>query len=119
MRIRTLVLAAALLAGLVHDSDAVVPPKGAEAPLVAADRAPRTHRTAPGKLGPLSSVPVVPWKYTSQYWPEVELLALQNGALTSVNASSLMSGWPRPKSQSDTSSAGDGRGRKRRTVRTA
>jgi cysteine-rich repeat protein len=42
---RTLGLAAALCAGLVHHSDAVVRPKGAEAPLVAADRAPRTHRT--------------------------------------------------------------------------
>ncbi|HEY5925861.1 MAG TPA: hypothetical protein VIV11_29440, partial [Kofleriaceae bacterium] len=44
MRISTLGLAAALSAGLVHDSGAVVRPKGAEAPLVSADRAPRTHR---------------------------------------------------------------------------
>src|SRR5687768_154476 len=45
MRSLTLGLAAALSAGLVHDSDAVIRPKGAEAPLVSADRGPRTHRT--------------------------------------------------------------------------
>ncbi|HET9482730.1 MAG TPA: hypothetical protein VFO79_02135, partial [Xanthomonadales bacterium] len=45
MRIRTLGLAAALSAALVHDTNAFVRPKGAEAPLVSADRAPRTHRT--------------------------------------------------------------------------
>jgi cysteine-rich repeat protein len=45
MRIRTLGLAAAFAAGLVQHSDAVVRPKGAEAPLVSADRGPRTHRT--------------------------------------------------------------------------
>jgi cysteine-rich repeat protein len=42
---QTLGLAAALSAALVHDSQAVVRPKGAEAPLVSADRGPRTHRT--------------------------------------------------------------------------
>ncbi len=52
MRMRTLGLAAALAAGLVHDVDAVVRPKGAEAPLVAADRAPRTHRTIEWKALP-------------------------------------------------------------------
>jgi cysteine-rich repeat protein len=45
MRLRTLGLAAALAAGLVHDSEAVVRPKGAEAPVVAAGRGPRTQRT--------------------------------------------------------------------------
>jgi cysteine-rich repeat protein len=45
MRMRTLGLAAAFAAGLVQHSDAVVRPKGAEAPLVSADRGPRTHRT--------------------------------------------------------------------------
>ncbi len=45
MRMRTLGLAAALSAALVHDSTAVVRPKGAEDPLVSADRAPRQHRT--------------------------------------------------------------------------
>ena len=58
MRMRTLGLAAALSAGLVHDSNAVVRPNGAEAPLVSADRAPRAHRTidwtsmtSPGLVG--------------------------------------------------------------------
>ena len=45
MRMRTLGLAAALSAAAVHDSHAVVRPKGAEAPVVSAGKAPRTHRT--------------------------------------------------------------------------
>ncbi|MDQ3335154.1 MAG: hypothetical protein M4D80_08330 [Myxococcota bacterium] len=46
MRIRTsLGLAAAVSAGLVQTSSAVVRPKGAEAPIVSADQGPRTHRT--------------------------------------------------------------------------
>jgi cysteine-rich repeat protein len=46
MRLRALGVAAALSAALVpQDSDAVVRPKGAEEPLVSADRAPRVHRT--------------------------------------------------------------------------
>ena len=45
MRIRTIGLAAALSAGLFQTSGAVVQPKGADAPLVAAGQAPRTHRT--------------------------------------------------------------------------
>ena len=45
MRIYTLGLAAALSAALIQHSGAVVRPKGAEAPIVSADRAPRTHRT--------------------------------------------------------------------------
>ena len=46
MRIRTsLGLAAAVTAGLVQTSSAVVRPKGAEAPIVSADQGPRTYRT--------------------------------------------------------------------------
>jgi cysteine-rich repeat protein len=46
MRLRALGVAAALSAALVpQESDAVVRPKGAEEPLVSADRAPRVHRT--------------------------------------------------------------------------
>jgi len=44
MRLRTVALAAALSAGLFQTSGAVVRPKGAEAPIVTPDRAPRTHR---------------------------------------------------------------------------
>ena len=46
MRLRiSLGLAAAVTAGLVQTSSAVVRPKGAEAPTVSAERGPRTHRT--------------------------------------------------------------------------
>ncbi len=45
MRLRTVGLAAALSASLFQTSDAVVQPKGAEAPWVSAGRAPRMHRT--------------------------------------------------------------------------
>jgi cysteine-rich repeat protein len=45
MRMRTLGLAAALSAGLFQSSDAVVHQKAADAPVVSANRAPRTHRT--------------------------------------------------------------------------
>ena len=45
MRLRTVGLAAALSASLFQTSDAVVQPRGAEAPVVSAGRAPRTHRT--------------------------------------------------------------------------
>jgi hypothetical protein len=45
MRLRTVGLAAALSASLFQTSDAVVQPKGAEAPVVSAGRAPRMHRT--------------------------------------------------------------------------
>ncbi|HEX5061941.1 MAG TPA: hypothetical protein VFV99_21380 [Kofleriaceae bacterium] len=45
MRMITLGLAAALSAGLVHESEAVIRTKGADAPLVSAGRGPRTHRT--------------------------------------------------------------------------
>src|SRR5688572_11611335 len=45
MRLRTsLGLAAAVSAGLISTSSAVVRPKGAEAPIVSAERGPRTHR---------------------------------------------------------------------------
>ncbi len=45
MRLRALGVAAALSAVIApHDSDAVIRPKGAEEPLVSANRAPRTHR---------------------------------------------------------------------------
>ena len=45
MRLRTIGLAAALSASLFQTSDAVVQPKGAEGPVVAATQAPRLHRT--------------------------------------------------------------------------
>ncbi|MBA3451678.1 MAG: hypothetical protein H0T42_01120, partial [Deltaproteobacteria bacterium] len=45
MRLRTVGLAAALSASLFQTSDAVVQPKGAEALVVSAGRAPRMHRT--------------------------------------------------------------------------
>ena len=45
MRLRTIGLAAALSAALIQTSSAVVQPKGAESPIVAAGKAPRSHRT--------------------------------------------------------------------------
>lgn len=45
MRLRTIGLAAALCASLFQTSAAVVQPKGAEGPVVAAGQAPRMHRT--------------------------------------------------------------------------
>ena len=45
MRLRTIGLAAALTAALIQTSSAVVQPKGAEEPVVAAGKAPRAHRT--------------------------------------------------------------------------
>ncbi len=45
MRMRTLGIAAALSAGLIHDSGAVIRQRSADAPQVAAERGPRTHRT--------------------------------------------------------------------------
>ena len=45
MRLRTIGLAAALTAALIQTSSAVVQPKGAEAPYVAAGKAPRAQRT--------------------------------------------------------------------------
>lgn len=45
MRLRTIGLAAALSAALIQTSSAVVQPKGAEAPVVANGKAPRSHRT--------------------------------------------------------------------------
>lgn len=45
MRLRTIGLAAALSAALFQTSSAVVQPKGAEGPVVAAGKAPRAHRT--------------------------------------------------------------------------
>ena len=45
MRLRTVGLAAALSVSLFQTSDAVVQPRGAEAPVVSAGRSPRTHRT--------------------------------------------------------------------------
>src|SRR5689334_1414325 len=44
MRVRTVVIAAALSAGISHTGDAFAPQKGAERPVVAAGRAPRLHR---------------------------------------------------------------------------
>src|SRR5687768_17388675 len=45
MRLRTsLGIAAVISTGLVQDSSAVVRPKGAEAPIVSAERGPRTYR---------------------------------------------------------------------------
>jgi cysteine-rich repeat protein len=59
MRFRTFAIAAALSAGLVHTGDAYAPQKGADAPVVAAGRAPRLHRdvawTAP--QGALAGLP--------------------------------------------------------------
>ncbi len=45
MRLQTFGLAALLATSLSHETGAVVRPKGAEPPVVAASRAPRTHRT--------------------------------------------------------------------------
>ncbi len=45
MRMRTLGIAAAVSAGLIHDSGAVIRQKSADAPQVSAERGPRTHRT--------------------------------------------------------------------------
>ncbi|MEO7095891.1 MAG: hypothetical protein ABI175_21705, partial [Polyangiales bacterium] len=45
MRLRTIGLAAALSTALFQTSSAVVRPKGADAPVVAAGKAPRAHRT--------------------------------------------------------------------------
>ena len=45
MRLRTIGLAAALSTALFQTSSAVVQPKGAEGPVVAAGKAPRAHRT--------------------------------------------------------------------------
>lgn len=45
MRLRTIGLAAALSAALFQTSSAVVQPKGADGPVVAAGKAPRLHRT--------------------------------------------------------------------------
>jgi hypothetical protein len=45
MRLRTIGLAALLATSLTHQTGAVIAPKGAEAPIVAKERAPRTHRT--------------------------------------------------------------------------
>jgi len=53
MRMRTLGLAAALSAVLVHDSDAVIREKAADAPQVSAGRGPRTHRTVGWGTTPL------------------------------------------------------------------
>jgi cysteine-rich repeat protein len=61
MRMRTLGLAAAMTAGLVHDSQAVVRPKGAEAPLVSADRGPRTHRTIDWKTLSTATAGLAGW----------------------------------------------------------
>lgn len=44
MRLRTLAVAAAISAGMSQTSDAVVRPKGAEPPIVAAQQGGRTHR---------------------------------------------------------------------------
>jgi cysteine-rich repeat protein len=64
MRFRTLAIAAALSAGVVHTGDAYAPQKGADRPVVAAGRAPRLHRdvawTAPqGALAALPSWQVI------------------------------------------------------------
>jgi len=62
MRIRTIGLAAALSAGLFQTSSAVVQPKGADAPLVAAGQAPRTHRTISwARPSQLASVGLAGW----------------------------------------------------------
>ncbi|MDQ3299713.1 MAG: hypothetical protein M3619_24300 [Myxococcota bacterium] len=45
MRLRTLGLAAVVSAGMFQTSSALVRPKGAEAPIVSAERGPRSHRT--------------------------------------------------------------------------
>src|SRR5688572_13654553 len=57
MRMRTLGLAAALSAALVHDTNAFVRPKGAEAPLVSADRGPRSHRAIESRAVPVPGLP--------------------------------------------------------------
>ena len=72
MRIRTsLGLAAAVTAGLVQTSSAVVRPKGAEAPIVSADQGPRTHRTTafanvPGFLAIMDQDTLVPLRMWGQ-----------------------------------------------------
>jgi MYXO-CTERM domain-containing protein len=59
MRVRTIVIAAALSAGISHTGDAYVPQKGADRPVVAAGRAPRLHRDVSWKApqGALADLP--------------------------------------------------------------
>ena len=56
MRVRTIAIAAALSAGLIQDSEALIHSKSADAPQVSAGRGPRAHRsigwTAVQQLGP-------------------------------------------------------------------
>ena len=62
MRLRTLGIAAVLSTSLYQQSDAVVRPKGAEAPLVSANQGPRTHRAiAWAKPGQMSSLGFGGW----------------------------------------------------------
>ncbi len=63
MRLRTFgILAVAASAGLVQVSEALIRPRDAEAPFVAADRAPRTHRTtAFEQSGTLANAGLAGW----------------------------------------------------------
>jgi hypothetical protein len=63
MRLRTLGIAALLSTSLVHTSDAVVRPKGAEAPVVSAGMGPRSHRdVAFAKSSRLATAGLTGWK---------------------------------------------------------
>jgi cysteine-rich repeat protein len=59
MRFRTLAIAAALTAGIAQTGDAYAPQKGADRPVVAANRAPRLHRdvTWAAPQGALAGLP--------------------------------------------------------------
>src|SRR5690606_24277923 len=63
MRLRALgIIGVAAIAGQVQISDAVVPPKDGDAPFVAADRAPRTHRaTAFERGGRIAAAGLAGW----------------------------------------------------------
>jgi len=84
MRLRTLGIATLLSASLSQQSEAVVRPKGAEAPLVSAGRGPREHRSvAFAKPTRLDSVGLAGWKAIWDRDTDVPLRLWSSGSMTS------------------------------------
>ncbi len=84
MRLRTLGIAALLSASLYQQSDAVVRPKGAEAPVVSNGRGPRSHRSvAFAKSTQLSSVGLAGWTAMWDRDTDVPLRMWTNGIVVS------------------------------------
>ena len=83
MRLRTIGLAVALSAALAQTSSAVVQPRGAESPVVAAGKAPRSHRTIQWSRGSqLAAVGLPGWTAMIDRDTDVPLRLWGSGAFT-------------------------------------